>query len=388
MIRLLSYQVHNWGYAPFMNPLPVGALTLCFGENGSGKTTYLTGIGLLLGVPRLPKEKSYEQYVREGENWDFLKAVVHNGADERGKRPFDALIPDSHLHDTCTLALMIVNKAGEWRRSYYIVPGDTFAPSPTSHSIPTSYLFPFEKYRSALEQLGVRAATMRLLELGVTGLHDMHEPRRLFDFFVDLIGSEATRVEYTRARREWRKAQDALEHTHARFLRQDEEVKAIGTAIESQRTYRSLLNDQHHYQQFLAHAHVRDLKTAYMDKTKTHQRLVLQKAQLDRDLSAHSLRQAGLQGEYNEFVLDLRAWKNQRSRAEETWHKTGKLLALAQERVRVSENELLGLRLPPLYDVVAVGQALHDVEERESEQRFSLLRLQEQWMQLNSNKKS
>ena len=73
MLQLLAFQSYNWGYTPFMEPLPIGLLTLCYGNNGSGKTTYLTGIGLLLGVARLPTGHTYDRYVREGENWAFLK---------------------------------------------------------------------------------------------------------------------------------------------------------------------------------------------------------------------------------------------------------------------------------------------------------------------------
>src|SRR6266702_5173596 len=130
MLQLLAFQVYNWGYAPFMNPLPVGLLTLCYGDNGSGKTTYLTGIGLLLGVSRFPKGKSYDHYVREGENWAFLKAVAANTPDANRKRPFDHIIPNPLQHDTCTLACLLVYKQGEWKRTYYIVPGKEFEPAP------------------------------------------------------------------------------------------------------------------------------------------------------------------------------------------------------------------------------------------------------------------
>ncbi len=205
MLRLLAFQSYNWGYTPFMEPLPIGLLTLCYGNNGSGKTTYLTGIGLLLGVARLPTGHTYDRYVREGENWAFLKAVAANHPGPDGKRPFDQIIPDRQGHDTCTLACMLVYKAGEWKRSYYIVPGEEFQPDPEQRVDP-SYSFIAEKYRASLQHVGIRPASLRLLELGITGLREIREPKRLFDFFVDLIGRETTRATYAQARREWRQA--------------------------------------------------------------------------------------------------------------------------------------------------------------------------------------
>ena len=237
MLRLLAFQSYNWGYTPFMEPLPIGLVTLCYGNNGSGKTTYLTGIGLLLGVARLPTGHTYDRYVREGENWAFLKAVAANHPGPDGKRPFDQIIPDPRGHDTCTLACMLVYKAGEWKRSYYIVPGEEFQPDPEQRVDP-SYSFIAEKYRASLQHVGIRPASLRLLELGITGLREVREPKRLFDFFVDLIGRETIRATYAQARREWRLAQEQLENTLTRYHRQQEEVEVIGKAIQAQRQRR------------------------------------------------------------------------------------------------------------------------------------------------------
>jgi hypothetical protein len=291
MLRLLSLQAYNWGYAPFMHPLPIGQLTLCYGGNGSGKTTYLTGIALLLGVSRLPKGKSYDDYVREGENWAFLQAVAANTPDATGKRPFDQIISNPQKEDICTLTCMLICKSGEWKRSYFIMPGGPATPSPTGRIDPC-YTFTLDKYRSALELVGVRPATMRLLELGITGLHDMHDPRRLFDFFVDLIGSESIRATYTKARSEWRKAQEVLEHTQLRHQRQVDEVASIGKAIEVQRKRRKLEQELGRYQRFVEHAHLRALRFTHHDKSLSHQNLTLLIQQGKQELESRSRNQA------------------------------------------------------------------------------------------------
>jgi chromosome segregation ATPase len=387
MLRLLSLQAYNWGYAPFMHPLPIGLLTLCYGDNGSGKTTYLTGIGLLLGVSRLPKGKSYDHYVREGENWAFLQAVAANPPDATGKRPFDQIIPNPQKENTCTLTCMLIYKSGEWKRSYYIMPGGPTTPSPTGR-VDLRYTFTPDKYRSALELVGVRPATMRLLELGISGLHDMHDPRRLFDFFVDLIGSESIRATYTKARSEWRKAQDVLENTQLRHHRQADEVASIGKAIETQRKRRKLEQDFVRYQRFADHANLRTLRLTYHDQSLSYQNLSLLIQQVEQELKALSQRRAGLQAEYREFERQQQQWKHQRDQAEHQWNQQSAKRVRADERARMYADTLADLRRPPLYSLTTVDQALREHREKESHQQQQVQHLTEQYNTLLREKRT
>lgn len=377
MLQLLAFQAYNWGYAPFMHPLPIGLLNLCYGDNGSGKTTYLTGISLLLGVSRLPKGKKADHYIREGENWAFLKAVANNSPGGDGKRPFDRLLPNIQQHDTCTLACLFVYKHSEWKRTYYIVPGETFEPKPEGR-FDSSCTFSAEKYREALEQIGVRSATMRLLELGVTGMHDLYELRRLFTFFVELIGSETIRANYTQARREWQNAEKLLETTQTRFSQQEDEIEYIGKAIEAQRKRRELEQAQISYQYFVDHARLRSLKISYEEKKNRHNFLTQQKLQTGQVLRALEKRLTGLQAENDEFVRHQQQWRQQRNQAELVWNQQSTKRARTADHAQRCADAIADLSRPPIYNAEVVALSLQQQEDREASQRQLILALEKQ----------
>src|SRR6185312_3658644 len=130
MFKMLALQLFNWGYTPLLEPLPIGQVNILYGHNGSGKTTYLTAIALLLGIARLPPGHSYDCYIREGAQWAFLRIVADNQPAADGIRPFDRIIPNPDGYCQTTLACLLTRKSGNWQRTYYIVPGPDFQPEP------------------------------------------------------------------------------------------------------------------------------------------------------------------------------------------------------------------------------------------------------------------
>ncbi|MBK8129468.1 MAG: hypothetical protein IPK53_11420 [bacterium] len=126
MLRLKGLQLYNWGFAPFQVPLPIGDITLLQGRNGSGKTTYLSALTLLLGANHLPKRQRFERFIYPDAEWAFLRAwPITNQIN--GKRPFDPVF-GSMFEETVTLACVLERKSS-WQRTYYIIPGD-YVPEP------------------------------------------------------------------------------------------------------------------------------------------------------------------------------------------------------------------------------------------------------------------
>src|SRR5262245_27343225 len=208
MLRLLAVQTFNWGYTEFCDPIPIGQMTLLYGDNGGGKSTMLNAIAILLGCRTLPERKPITEYIYEGENWAFVRAIADNRPDGHGRRPFDGVVPNPLLDEHVTLACLLECRGGSWQRKYFIVPGDDFVPHPDRK---TDKPFTHEAYREAMELVGVRQALLTLLEIGTLGVRDMREPRPLFQFFLKLIGSEEIRDRYYSARRAWRDARQHME---------------------------------------------------------------------------------------------------------------------------------------------------------------------------------
>ena len=368
MLQMSAFQSFNWGYTPFLDPLPIGQMTLLYGRNGSGKTTYLTALGLLLGVQRLQTGQTFDRYIREGANWAFLRAIVDNHPAADGKRPFDRIVPNPDGLCYSTLACMLVSRSGSWQRTYFIVPGRDFQPEPEK-KVDKAYVFTAEKYRQALEQVGVRQALLSLLEMGTAGLRGMREPIELFKFFVRLVGSETIRTKYNSARREWREAQAQADRLQARYDHDAHAVEETGKTIQIQRQRRLIEQKLLQYRLLIDHARLRDAKKAREQRQAELQRQALDKQQAERELTALAKKLAGLQEEEATFQQRLAAWKTRRDQALDRY--TAKVAEQAGEQKLAEQlaaeiKVLHELTVAPLAEIETL---LERAQEEEAEQR-------------------
>lgn len=381
MLQMQTFQSFNWGYTPFMEPLPIRRVTLLYGSNGSGKTTYLTGIGLLLGISRLPRGQTFERYVREGASWAFLKATVANLPAEDGVRPFDRIVPNPLGQCQSTLACMLVYKSGTWERTHYIVPGEDFQPEPEK-KVDRTYVFSPDKYRQALEQVGVRQALLRLLELGITGIRDMQDPRSLFDFFVKLIGREEIRANYNRARSAWREAQDAAEHLQVRYEREAREVEAIEQHIQLQRQRRAFEQEILLCQRLVEHAHLRELRMTLGHRREEVRRLSEDKQRTENELDALARRREGFRGEQEEFDRQYAAWQARRDQALARFTDKRAELAVEEKLVQQLAEEVANLRRLEARPLSEIEALLGEAQVLVSEQYQLCRRLEQRREQL------
>jgi recombinational DNA repair ATPase RecF len=99
MFNFKSIELMNWDFWPhFQLPFDERIIMLA-GPNGSGKTTFLDSLRLLLGAKQLSTGRKMSKYLRNGDKVAMVKGVVTNHL-RHGKRPFRHL---GYSDDECTL---------------------------------------------------------------------------------------------------------------------------------------------------------------------------------------------------------------------------------------------------------------------------------------------
>lgn len=317
MLRFRELQLYNWGYAPFQVPLPIGNITLLQGRNGSGKSTYLSAITILLGARHLPKRQAIDRFIYPGEEWAFVRAVADNRPNDKGQRPFDAII--SHElgdHDCVTLACMLERK-GRWERRYFIVPGDDFQPHPDD-KIDKIYCYTPNEYRQSLTHVGIKETLLNLLELGLYGLGETsHDPIARFNFFLKLVGDADTQERYRQARQAWREQQDQTNKLDELFRQEEEELKKLEEQVKVWRKRQDLMNDVQQYERLAQHAELREIQQQLNAHQTERIKLGQTLESLKQQIAANEVEQSQFQIEFQAWQAKYQAWKDNRDTAEE-----------------------------------------------------------------------
>lgn len=314
MLHLEWLQTHNFGYAPYTEPGPVGDITLFLGENGSGKTTRMRALQLLLGVRHVPQ---LDTFLFPKSEFAFVRGIANNRPDSSGKRPFANLL--STYEDSVTLACLLERRGG-WERTYYILPGDTFVPEP-GMKVDKMHVFRYEEYRRALSALGFRDALFNLLQMGLKGVPDelINSPEQRFQFFFKLSGQKEIWDRYQQAKRDWHESRERMIALTEEVQQRKAKLAEWGAIIEAAKRRRALENEIAALQALRVHAtwrqHQRDLRHYEADQaTATQDRERLQREQL------------ALQVERDTFHDELAEWQERRA----AWRRDREAARLAE----------------------------------------------------------
>lgn len=234
MFTFKAIELLNWDWWAHVR-LPLDDdVVLVAGPNGSGKTTFLDAIRVLLNATRLSTSRKLPQYLRDDTGVAVVKAVVDNrlrrGA---GKRPFAHL---GLFGDEATIATIIERHRGAWERRYLIVDGD---PAIDSLRDRPGGLKPMEFSRE-LEAAGVPRTLLRILALEQGETHKLSErsPEQLLEYVLEMQGDKAALERYDEAR--------------SSFLASGRELGDFETRLASVRAHVELLRkDAEAYERFV-----------------------------------------------------------------------------------------------------------------------------------------
>ncbi|MBI3327104.1 MAG: AAA family ATPase [Nitrospinae bacterium] len=235
MFRFVALELVHWDYwERVVLPLEEAIITIV-GPNGSGKTTLLDAMRTLLALST-SRKRSYPVYVQHsGRPYAWIRALVTNQRDRRGRRPFFPLTSD-HV----TLASRIMQRGGEWQRQYRIEPGDVGIEELSAHE---DLFLGVQEYRNRLTAGGLSQAVLRVLSLeqGATDKLCELSPRELLDLIYDVFGDKDTLDEYERAHANQEEAARELQELGLQVDRLESQLTAMNNRVALYQRYQSLI---------------------------------------------------------------------------------------------------------------------------------------------------
>lgn len=193
MFQFKSIELMNWDYWPhFELPFDERIIMLA-GPNGSGKTTFLDSLRLLLGAKTLSTGRKLSKYLRSGDKVAMVKGLVTNHL-RHGKRPFRHLGLTS---DECTLVCLLENKGGTWEKRFAILPGNA---DPDAIQANEKWYGP-EEYGRALHAAGLPRTLLKILALeqGETNKLCEKSAGELLKYLLEIQGDKQTLDRYSDA---------------------------------------------------------------------------------------------------------------------------------------------------------------------------------------------
>jgi chromosome segregation ATPase len=214
MFKILRLSFSNWDcWRPVSVPLDE-AIVMLAGPNGSGKTTFLDGIRIILNAPRLSTKRRRNKYMKDKRKMTMVSALVSN-FDAQGGRPFRCL----NIHeDEVTLACVLVPTNTGVDSRYVIIPGDaTFQEIQAAFQGNKTYQ-PGE-YSDILFKAGVSRSLLSILaiEQGETNKLCERSPQELFSYVMQIKGQRQVFERYSEAKDGYHRALSELEEQNKRL---------------------------------------------------------------------------------------------------------------------------------------------------------------------------
>lgn len=241
MFEFKYVELMNWAYWPTVK-LPMDESTIMItGPNGSGKTTFLDALRVLLRAPRLSSGRRFQDYLVNDIDTAVIKAVVSNDFESRERRPFEF---KGFNEDQVTLAGLMFKRSGRWERRFLILEGDV--PLEALRKMPKSHMMTPESYTYEISQAGFGAAFLKVLALeqGKTDKLCEKSPRALLDLLLEVHGDKKIIDRYKQARENYHAANMDLSQLGARLTEEQAKVMASERAAKQYQRYIQLVGEQ------------------------------------------------------------------------------------------------------------------------------------------------
>ena len=240
MFRFKALELMNWDCYPHYRVPLDGDIILLVGPNGSGKTTFLDALRVLLNSPRLSKNRTLYHYVQKDVELAMIKAVVTN-QQVNGRRPFASL----GIYDDVDISLvcLIHNKSSQRiEKEFFILKGDVPLEDLKNlknglHSV---------QYSKQLDEAGVSRSTLRLiaLEQGETDKIGQMKPEELLNLVMDITGNRDIIQYYEDARGNYRKSSQQLIELRSEYNKICEQNEKLEHLAKEAQSYKGLLEEK------------------------------------------------------------------------------------------------------------------------------------------------
>jgi chromosome segregation ATPase len=230
-------ELMNWAYWPTVK-LPMDQPTIMItGPNGSGKTTFLDALRVLLRAPRLSSGRRFTDYLIGDVDTAVVKAVVTNLPVDGELRPFEF---KGFHSDEVTLAVIMRRKAGRWERRYIIVNGDV--PLEGLRNMKRSEMLSPGQFTYEIQEAGFSDALLKVmaLEQGQTDKLCEKSPRELLNLLLDVHGDKEIIERYKHARENYQAANLEVTQLGARLAEEQAKVLTAQRQAENYERYHKL----------------------------------------------------------------------------------------------------------------------------------------------------
>lgn len=280
-MRFTRLELLNWDIQANQVVVLQPGVNLLTGENGSGKTSILDAIKVVLGGTRIGGDRSVEDYLAaQAAPFAMIRLVADNRpeADSR-RRPFDAVQPSEE--DLFTLA--VVYEAGDdgYAPRWYFCPGDV---SPLQRGFEGRSFTRKGDYTARLEKLGMGRSFRKLLctPQGQVAALCNHDPHELFDLLFDFIGGKQVLDDWESLRRDFERQQRSRDDRGAVLAQREAELEGLRNLLRAHERYRSHLERYHLAKQALPIARAAEARdTLEQVEQRIDQLVDLEQAALD-----------------------------------------------------------------------------------------------------------
>lgn len=192
MLKIYNFNTAGWGRIRTASEAYECSenVNAFIGQSGSGKTTMMDAIRLILGDARFENNRSMDHYIHPKSNWAVVKAEVGNA--ELEDSPFKR---SGYNDDKVTICVRIDNTLNKVTREYYIFDGK-FSDITDLGQNPLHYKavkVKYDDYMSILEEAGITKTFRRLMTMRPEDVQDIINlrPEQLFDKVFQLKGQKS-----------------------------------------------------------------------------------------------------------------------------------------------------------------------------------------------------
>lgn len=253
MFRFKALELMNWDCYPYYRVPLDGDIILLVGPNGSGKTTFLDALRVLLNSQRLSKGRTLHHYIQKDVELAMIKGVVTNVEDPQMKRrPFHS--HGIYTENEVSLVCIIYNRgADKIEKEFYILPQDLSVEEIQklikSKEEKKSYQRPLRPlaYSQKLDEAGVSRSTLKLiaLEQGQTDRIGQLSPNDLLQLVMDITGNRDIIARYEEARINYRRSSQQLIDLRSEYNKIVQQTQQLALQAKEAQTYKELQNSQH-----------------------------------------------------------------------------------------------------------------------------------------------
>ncbi len=240
MFTIKAIELRNWDYwKHFRFPLDTSIVMLT-GPNGSGKTTILDAIRVILNT-RLSNKRKVGKYVRDKNKIVVIKAVVTN-TPTKGRRPFASI---SIKTDEVTLACILKFKGGAPDKHFLVLPGDADMEK-IEGAFGENQFYSSEAYSDILNKAGVSKSLLSIftLEQGDTNKLCSKSPQELFSYIMEIKGNQSVLNQYNKANINYRKVSEELKEQQGILLNEQNTLNRLQRDKIEYETYKGYFDEK------------------------------------------------------------------------------------------------------------------------------------------------